>query len=805
MKLARKWHIYLIHHSHTDIGYTDPQEKIIKYHVDFILQVIDILDNIYDTYKDNIGFKWQCENYWQVQNFYAKATEEQKQKFESYVKKGDIGLSGNYLNMTELASDSVVRSMLAKVKKYSQTLGVNISSAMTADINGYSWGFADQLIDAGVQNLISCIHTHHGMFPIYKKQQPILWEAPSGKTLFTWISDHYHLGNELCLSPYGETSYTIHDEFSDYPTAFDPVQIASTRITRYLNNLDRENYSFDFVPVMVSGGITDNSYPNRGIVDRCSEIMTNVGNQLVIQMVTLDEFFAIAKSKVGKIVTHKGDWNDWWADGVGSTPGIVKLYKDSERKLELISLLSEKDKIENEQLLDLAKQDMMMYAEHTWGYSSSVLEPWDSKVNELELKKSLYAINSNKILSELLINVLEHYGEKSISANGNKEYLLINPFEHTVEGCVKLLLYTHDRIGDRKAVQIPREHFEVVDCDTNCVINSQIKRITAGFEIYIYTKLQAKETQKVFLRTKELHQINTVKNHAYIGADGVEDIANSKERNALETKQFRIELDNSSGIRSIIYKKDCIDLIRPLSEYKAFTGIYEFTPITSDVCTVRRNMGRNRKSSSTLRYSAKLLSFDVLDIGDIYNTIQLNYELEGTKLYSIIMKVYEDIPRIDCTIRIHKASEVAPENLYVSLPFTTGEEEVKYIDKSGCIIRPGIDQLPGSNKEFYLLQNGICLVGQTRSMVITIKDAPLVVFDQLEASPIQLCSGKDIKFNTSTSYSWIMNNFWETNFKVDLGGFYEFDYSVFVYEDSDVKSLFRKCREQNINLFSIRI
>ena len=29
-------------------------------------------------------------------------------------------------------------------------------------------------------------------------------------------------------------------------------------------------------------------------------------------------------------------------------------------------------------------------------------------------------------------------------------------------------------------------------------------------------------------------------------------------------------------------------------------------------------------------------------------------------------------------------------------------------------------------------------------------------------------------------YSWVMNNFWETNFNVDLAGFYEFEYVLYL-------------------------
>ena len=74
--MERKWTVYLIHHSHTDIGYTERQDKISRYHSDFICQAVDILNELHSgKRKEAEGFVWQCENFWQVRNFYANADE----------------------------------------------------------------------------------------------------------------------------------------------------------------------------------------------------------------------------------------------------------------------------------------------------------------------------------------------------------------------------------------------------------------------------------------------------------------------------------------------------------------------------------------------------------------------------------------------------------------------------------------------------------------------------------------------------------------------------------------------------------
>ena len=91
----RKWKLYLIHHSHTDIGYTDYQEKIEIYHVDYIRQVLSLLDALdRGEHPGCEGFRWQCENMWQVENFLSQASDAEKSAFAQRVREGRIGLSG---------------------------------------------------------------------------------------------------------------------------------------------------------------------------------------------------------------------------------------------------------------------------------------------------------------------------------------------------------------------------------------------------------------------------------------------------------------------------------------------------------------------------------------------------------------------------------------------------------------------------------------------------------------------------------------------------------------------------------------
>ena len=50
-----------------------------------------------------------------------------------------------------------------------------------------------------------------------------------------------------------------------------------------------------------------------------------------------------------------------------------------------------------------------------------------------------------------------------------------------------------------------------------------------------------------------------------------------------------------------------------------------------------------------------------------------------------------------------------------------------WIDKTGCVIRPGIDQLPGTCQAFWCLQNGILRRGRSSDLLIASPDQKLAV------------------------------------------------------------------------------
>ncbi len=805
----RKWKIYLIHHSHTDIGYTERQEKIERFHVDFIKQAIKISEDIQlGKRKEWKGFRWTCESFWGVEKFLKESTPEWKERFVKAIKHGDIEITGNYLNLSELIDYDVLKNMLTKSVDYAKSIDQKLDSAMTADINGYSWGYSQALIDAGIKNFFSCVHTHHGMYPLRKKQTPFWWETPKGDRLLVWNGDHYHTGNVLGFAP-----TTVSDEsYQTVSRLSEDLGVEKKRIFDYLSELEKDNYPYDLVPIMVSGLVTDNAPPNGHIMDFVNKWNSLYGETVSLEMTTLNDFFKEVREQEVEIPVYQGDWPDWWSDGPSSTPGQTKIFREAQRTLRVVKELDKAAGVVDQAVIDQAEYDLMLYAEHTWGYSASVSEPWTNMVNTTGYRKEIYATRAHRTIFNSLDDVLREKGEVELFSGRPMRYKVVNPFSSPIKDIAKLYL-------DYWEVPLLEKGFEVVDEKEGTSFAYQIEHVARGTEINISVDLKAKE-EKVFVikpcAGKKDAKEDTYRLHA---GDGVRDIKSTKEEvserkiyisnHCIDTSFVRICLKEGECITSWFDKSKNKELLREDRLYNAFTPIYEITPNTKrQHVTVHRNsMGRNRKGINVNRESGRLVNVREISKGALFAKVELTYELAGTRYCALLLTVYTDSPRVDVALRLNKENIWEPENIYLALPFAVADQDntETWIEKAGALVRPRVDQLPGTGTDFYCIQEGMAYVSKEQGLAIAMPDTPLIQLGSLEHKEIVLHAENQKIDDGEHLYSWVMNNFWETNFKATLGGFYEFNYSVYWGEDLNKPTdAIEKCRLMNVGSVCFR-
>ncbi|MDG0795085.1 glycoside hydrolase [Cohnella ginsengisoli] len=782
--IKRKWKLYVIHHSHTDIGYTERQEKIEQYQVDFIRQALEISEASHTAeHPEWKGFKWTCEAFWAVERFLEEAEDLEKERFVQALRRGDIELSGTYLNMTELAGYELLADMAGRAGKFAASHGLRVRSAMTADINGYSWGYSQALADAGIEHLLSCIHTHHGMFAIGRKQFPFYWETPKGDRLLVWNGEHYMIGNDLGLNPDGTFSYSIQDETPIRGIAEDHWQLAETRIGRYLAQLEKEDYPYDFTVVNVSGQLRDNAAPNGRIMSFIQEWNAKHGDRIEIEMTTLNRYFDLVKEQDAPIPVYRGDWPDWWSDGVASTAMHTQIFRGAQRALSVVKKLDPDRLSVKQEEIEEAQRQLIMYAEHTWGYHSSISEPWHPMVQELGVRKEAYAAHASRLVQRSLDRVLRARGDVLLRASRAFTFTVVNSFDYPVTDAAYFYL------EENWEADYFRRGLEVADEQTGEVVPHQQETVSRGYQIAIMAKLGAREEKRYVIREASGQPAGrTTSSTRLVGADRIHDIRDlvplagaadqaAVTENGIETPHMRIAWRSGAGIVSWIDKGTGRELIDPNQAHPAFTPVYEVTAGEhGDQMTVRRIMGRNRKGMNVKRSAGALTGVRSIADGPLYAVVELRYEVEGMSHYSLFLKVYKDQARADVSVRMHKTSVWEPENVYVSLPFLRKDGGELWFDKAGAAVRPGIDQIPGTLTDFYCIQDGLALVSPSGGLAIATPDTPL-----MQTGPLAFGERKvqgQARDEAPTLYAWVLTNYWETNFKATLGGFYEFRYTL---------------------------
>lgn len=794
MSLDRQWTIYVIHHSHTDIGYTDLQERITFNQIDYIREAIQIIQEGKENNTINQHFKWNCESYYCVEQFLKVASQSEKEAFFQLVKENKIGISASYLNFTDLVDPFVLDKKTQMMIDTFNQHNIRVKTAMNADVNGISLGALDVLVDNGIEFLMTNIHTHHGMYPLYQNQKPYFWKNHAGKQILVFSGEHYNLGNALGLVPNKTLNFMAENYLGKESTNDSPPETLYQNLTNYLSECVQNGYKYNFLPLCVSGVFSDNAPPNPSILSLIDAFNQLYGQDICIKMVTLEEFYEAIKFKVLDAATYEGDLTDWWANGIGSTPYAVKHYREAQRLYHLCQHLDQDHQFSNPENTSLAEDNLLLYAEHTWGHSSTITNPFDTMVLNLDLRKQSYASKAHEAASNNLNLILKSKGDSLRYYNRNGTVRVINPSDMPGKKVVHFYIEAWGY-----------EDIQLVSSTNQSPIIAQISSHPRGLMVTFVDYFKANETKDYSYEEipKAIDKPNS--RVAYVGSERVADIVNNYDTThyrlpyELENDYFKLQYRINEGIFSFYDKIHQRELMMD-GDDQFFKPIYEATPIHENVYESRRLLGRNIRGIDAQKYFGKLINVKPVYLGSVFDELEFIYELEATTFSSLIIRIYHALPKVAFRLKISKQISNAIESIY--LPLSLNLEGYSLIgDKGNVPFRLGVDQIPGTCMEYYLLDHGIAYQFDSHAISILLKDTPLVYMGDLEHHPIKLCDNQ-LANNCRPIYAWIMNNTWETNFKMDLSGMTEYCFELNYYETANQNETFKKMDSDNLGMIS---
>ena len=416
----------LIHHSHTDIGYSHMQPEVLKIHlknIDDALKMIEATRN----YPAEARFKWNIESLWAVENYMQQATPAKKAAFIRAVKEGSICLSALYANiLTGLSLPEELFHYTDYANQLKREYGLDIPSAMISDVPGYTWTTVTALAHGGVKyfssgpNYLGENHPYLGdrvgHFVRAWGDKPVWWSSPSGeeKILF-WA------GGKGYSSWHGTAPGGVFDR--------GPQKIAT-----YLQELDAKQYPYDIVQwrynIVADNGPIDTAI-SRFVMEWNAKYASP---KLVLN--TVDKLFKTFEERYGsQLPVVKGDITPYWEDGAAST--AAESGRNRLNSLRLQQLTNAWAILQPaafpQQDFYRAWTNVIMFHEHTWGAHNSISQPDVPFVTGQWRIKKQFMLDADSITGNLETALLQGFLD-----NDSKRIAVVNTLSWQRTGLVKI-------------------------------------------------------------------------------------------------------------------------------------------------------------------------------------------------------------------------------------------------------------------------------------------------------------------------------------------------------------------------------
>ncbi|MCE5269204.1 MAG: hypothetical protein LLG00_15110 [Planctomycetaceae bacterium] len=380
-KPERQWTVYLLPHSHVDIGYTHVQPEVVKKQWDNIDAALELCRKT-ANYPDGARFKWNTEVLWAVDSYLTEQPVEKQQRLIDAIRAGQVELQALYGNeLTGLCRPEELLRLCECSQRLAKRCGVKIRSAMISDVPGYIWGVVPALSQAGVKyfSIGPNFGDRIGHTMTTWTDKPFYWLGPDGKEkLLCWIP---YMGYAL-----GHTKYQLNP-----------------RVQELVENLEKKGYPYDIVQLRWNVG-GDNGPPD----EKLPEVVKswNAKNTRVKMVIATagDAFAAFEKRYGDKLPSFRGDWTPYWEDGAASSARETGLARTAaERLVQAESLWAMLDPAHYPvEKFTSAWRNVMLYNEHTWGAFNSVSEPDKPFVKGQWKIKRAFALDGDRMSRELL-------------------------------------------------------------------------------------------------------------------------------------------------------------------------------------------------------------------------------------------------------------------------------------------------------------------------------------------------------------------------------------------------------------------
>jgi hypothetical protein len=745
--------IFILPHSHNDIGYTALQADVVKKQNSNIETGLWLARETAD-YPEGARFKWNVEVLWCVDNYLRAATPEKRAAFLAAVKSGQIGLDAFYCNiLTGLCRPEELLNLMGYATRLSGECGVPIESAMISDVPGYTWGTVSAMAQAGVKYFSFAPNYFDRMGGTMKEWQnkPFWWKGPDGRQ------------SVLCWCP--SRGYALGHIIGD--------GVALARyIPDYLVELQTNGYPYDITYLRwnVHG---DNGSPDEKVADVVRDWNARYVSPRLIISTTAAAFREFERRYGDKLPVFSGDYTPYWEDGAASSALETALNRASAERLVQAETLWA---IRNAGPFPVtafqgAWRNVLLYSEHTWGAHNSISQPDLAFVRDQWKVKQAFALDADKESRQLLAQSLGGVrpspgaaiseGQKSsdLAQAPRPSDIAVPGDGHTPADSGVDVFNTSswprtDLVTLTKGQSVAGDR--VVDAKGK-VAPSQ--RLASGELVFLARKVPAMSAERFRV------EAGAVPAHGAVKVEAA----------TLAHPDFTVRIDERTGAIVSLFSRL---LNRELVDTKAATALNDYFYLPgADLKALQRN--------GTPRISVK-------EKGPLVASLLIESDAPGCKRLLREVRVVDGLDSVEIIDTVDKLPVRAKEGIHFGFGFNVPDGTVR-MDVGWAAVRPETDQIPAACKNWFSVQRWVDISNDRFGVTWSPVDAPLVEVGGITANLIGSQANPDVWIQhlqpSQTIYSWVMNNHWHTNYRAEQEGPTVFRYAIrphegFVPEDA---------------------
>ncbi|GHU64292.1 hypothetical protein FACS1894123_08710 [Bacteroidia bacterium] len=170
--------------------------------------------------------------------------------------------------------------------------------------------------------------------------------------------------------------------------------------------------------------------------------------------------------------------------------------------------------------------------------------------------------------------------------------------------------------------------------------------------------------------------------------------------------------------------------------------------------------------------------------GAIYQTVNITGKSAGCDNahgVRIEVRLYHHSKRIELAYSIKRLPEIDPTGIYVTFPFQLENAKLAF-DVQGGTVTSGENQLTGTATEWNTVQNFVTARNAEAQIIVGSDLVPLFQLGDLIHENFQ----RQKTYEKPHVFSFVMNNYWVTNFKAFQDG--EFNWSYYLTSTEDVSN-----------------